>query len=166
MQKPEERLGWLGRWAPVLFWAAVTWTFSTGFFTQENTSRVIIPVLHWIFPHASHAALLRMHHFVRKCAHFFEYFVFSLLLLRALRGQRRGPRLAWSLAVIALIFGWACLDEFHQSFVPGRAGADYDIFVDTGAAIAAQVFAALFSLRRGKERQLSSGNNGQKSPAL
>ena len=30
-----------------------------------------------------------IHHYIRKCGHFIEYFIFSLLILRAIRGGRR-----------------------------------------------------------------------------
>jgi VanZ family protein len=33
-----------------------------------------------------------VHHVIRKCAHFTEYFVFCLLLYRGVRGDRKGWR--------------------------------------------------------------------------
>jgi VanZ family protein len=137
---------WLSRWWPALAWAIVISTFSTGLFTSENTSRVIIPALHWIFPHASWQTLYEMHHIIRKCAHFTEYFIFSLLILRAIRGGRHEVRLAWVFAVIILVAGYASLDEFHQSFVPGRTPAVGDVLIDTSGGAAAQIIAALVLL--------------------
>lgn len=145
--------GWLTRWGPALAWAFVIWTFSTGLFTAENTASIIIPLLHWLFPHASNSTLYHLHHFTRKCGHFFEYFVFSLLLLRAIRGEQRGARLAWALAAIALVFGWAALDEFHQSFVPGRTPAFRDVLLDTAGGSVAQAIAALLTLERKEEKR-------------
>jgi VanZ family protein len=138
---------WLARWWPALVWAVAIFSFSTGAFSAKNTSRFIIPVFHWIFPHASHAALLAMHHFVRKCGHFTEYFVLSLLILRGIRAGRRETRLAWALAAIALVAGYAAFDEFHQSFVPGRGGLEFsDVLLDTIGGAAAQAIAALLVL--------------------
>jgi VanZ family protein len=148
-------LRWLARWSPAIAWAIVISAFSTGVFTAENTSRIIIPILHWLFPHASSDTLRVMHYFIRKCGHFTEYFVLSLLILRGIRGGRREMRLAWIFAAIVLVAGYASLDEFHQSFVPGRTAAVSDVLLDTTGGAAAQAIAALMLLWghvRGKQR--------------
>ena len=64
-----------------------------------------------------------MHFLSRKSAHFIEYFIFSLLVLRGLRGTDRPRAVAWPLAAIAIAAGYASLDELHQAFVPGRAAS-------------------------------------------
>ena len=87
-----------------------------------------------------------MHHIIRKCAHFTEYFILSLLILRAIRAGRHEMRLAWIFAVIILVAGYASLDEFHQSFVPGRTPAVGDVLIDTSGGAAAQIIAALVLL--------------------
>jgi VanZ family protein len=138
---------WLVRWWPALVWAAVIFLFSTGAFSAENTSRIILPVLHWIFPHASHAALIAMHNAIRKCGHFTEYFILSLLILRGISAGRREAHVAWALAAVALVAGYAALDELHQSFVPGRGGLEIsDVVLDTIGGAAAQAIAALLVL--------------------
>ena len=134
---------WLKRWWPALLWALVISGFSTGAFTSENTSRIIIPILRWIFPHAASATLFAIHHYIRKCAHFTEYFILSLLVLRGIRAGRPGTRFAWALLVIAIIACYASLDELHQRFVPGRTPAVRDVLIDTTGGVAAQLVAAL-----------------------
>ena len=148
---------WLKLWWPALLWALLISFFSTGVFTSENTSRFIVPILHWLFPRASIETLNFLHHIIRKSAHFVEYFVLSLLILKGIRAGRHGARLGWALAAIALVGGYAALDEYHQSFVPGRTAAVADVLLDTSGGIAAQVIAALVILwgdvrRRERER--------------
>ncbi len=137
---------WLKRWWPALVWAVAISLFSTGAFTAENTSRIILPILHWLLPHAAQATLFQIHHYIRKCAHFTEYFILSLLLLRAIRAGRPGTRFAWALLVVAIVICYASLDEFHQRFVPGRTAAVGDVLIDTSGGIAAQVVVALVIL--------------------
>jgi hypothetical protein len=137
---------WLKRWWPALVWAVVISTFSTGLFTSDNTSRIIIPILHWLFPHAAMPTLFWIHHLVRKAAHFTEYFILSLLILRGIRGGRRETHLAWALVTIIVVAGYASLDELHQAFVPDRTPAFSDVLLDTTGGIAAQIVAALFAL--------------------
>jgi VanZ family protein len=146
-------MGWLARWWPAVVWAIVISLFSTSAFTAERTSHFIIPILHWIFPGASADALDLMHHYIRKSAHFCEYFVFSLLVLRAIRGSRHTTRLTWALATVAIVFGYAALDEFHQSFVPGRTPLFTDVLIDTTGGAIAQIGAAILLLRDSKRRE-------------
>jgi VanZ family protein len=142
----EESAGWLARWWPTLAWAVVISLFSTGAFTSDNTGRFIIPVLHWLFPSSPPETLALMHHIIRKCAHFIEYFILSLLILRGIRAGRHGTRLAWAALAILLVAGYASIDEFHQSFVPGRTPAVTDVLIDTTGGATAQAIAALFAL--------------------
>lgn len=140
------RMGWLTRWWPAFVWAVVISLFSTGTFTEERTSSVIIPILHWLLTKASYATLFVIHHYIRKTAHFVEYFVFSLLILRAIRAGRQDSRLTWALTAIIIVAGYAALDEFHQSFVPGRTPLITDVLLDTTGGTVAQIVAALVLL--------------------
>ena len=147
---------WLKRWWPAIVWAIAISGFSTGAFTSENTSRIIIPVLHFLFPHASPETLAFMHHIVRKCAHLTEYFILSLLILRGIRAGEKGMRLRWALMTILIVAGYASLDEYHQSFVPGRTAAVTDVLIDTTGGTIAQIVAWLcvpLGLAREKRRQ-------------
>jgi len=139
-------VGWLKRWWPALAWAVVISSFSTGLFTAENTSRIIIPILHWMFPHAAMQTLMHVHHIIRKCAHFTEYFILRLLILRGIRGGRRETHLRWAVIAVILVAAYASLDEIHQIFVPGRTAAVTDVLLDTTGGVAAQIVAALFAL--------------------
>jgi VanZ family protein len=136
-------------WLPAIAWAILISLASTDTFSSSHTSKIIIPVLHWLFPHASAEALDRLHFFIRKTAHFTEYFVFSFLLLRAVRGEQRGWQLRWAIAALAIAAGYSALDEFHQSFVPSRTASPWDSLLDTsGAAVAQIVLWLWFRVRR------------------
>ena len=98
-----------------------------------------MPILHWLMPYASAATLEQAHELLRKCAHFAEYFIFSVLLLRGVRGERRGWQLRWALAALALAAVYSAVDEYHQSFVPSRTASPWDSLLDTAGAAVAQV---------------------------
>lgn len=126
-------------WGPVFGCGLLIWSLSTKGFSESHTSRLIVPVLHWLFPHASQGTLLRAHHFIRKSSHFIEYFVFSLFLFSAIRRGRQGWQLSWTLAALGLAAFWATSDELHQMFVPNRGPSPFDVLLDTAGAAAAQV---------------------------
>jgi VanZ family protein len=126
-------------WLPAIAWAALISWASTDMFSASHTSRYIVPALHWLFPSASAETLAQLHFLIRKIAHFTEYFVFSILLLRALRGGNRGWQIRWAIIALAIAAGYSALDEFHQSFVPSRTASPWDSLLDTTGAATAQV---------------------------
>jgi VanZ family protein len=130
---------WLLRWGPAIAWAVVIWLFSTSAFSGFNTSRFIVPLLRWLLPQASEETLWFLHFLIRKTAHFVEYFVFSVLLVRGVRGERTGWKLAWAIAAVVMAAAYAALDELHQTFVPRRSGSPLDSLLDASGAAAAQL---------------------------
>ena len=154
------RLQWLRHWWPVLVWALLVTSFSTDSFSAEHTSKIIIPILHWLFPAAQRHTLALMHLLIRKCGHVVEYFILGLLLVRGLRGDRTGWRLEWSVAALAVSATWAGADELHQAFVPSRGAAMTDVLIDTcGAAMAQFAFAItawLHARRHGPDSTLDT----------
>lgn len=137
-------------WLPAVVWAVVISVLSTDIFSSEHTSRFIIPALHWIFPRAGDETLALMHAVIRKAAHVTEYFIFSIFLVRGLRGQDRGWKMGWAVWAVLIAAGYAGLDEFHQSFVASRTASPWDALLDTVGASAGQVFLWLWCLRKGR----------------
>ena len=117
---------------------------STGNFSAGNTSRIIGPLVLWLFPDTSPAAMLTIHAVTRKIAHLTEYALLGILAARAFRGSHREVlRQRWFLVSLALIVVYALLDEYHQAFVPSRTGTIYDSLIDIAGG-----FAALVIVRR------------------
>ena len=129
----------LGPWVPALLWAILISYASTDAFSASHTSRFIIPVLHLLFPFASAETLERAHFVIRKTAHFSEYFIFSLFLMRGMRGRDHGWKLRWAIWAVVIAAAYSALDEYHQSFVPSRTASPWDSMIDTTGAVAAQV---------------------------
>jgi VanZ family protein len=117
---------------------------STGNFSAGNTSRIIGPLVLWLFPNTTPETLLAIHFVTRKLAHLAEYALLGILAARAFRGSP-GPafRERWFLLSLALVVVYAVADEYHQSFVPSRTGSIYDSLIDMAGG-----FAALVIVRR------------------
>ena len=75
---------------------------------------------------------------LRKCAHMTEYFVFTLTVILPLYVNKFKAKQICIFAFIISVM-YASLDEFHQTFVPGRSGQISDVFIDS-IGIAASVF--------------------------
>lgn len=87
--------------------------------------------------------VLKGDHFVRKSGHFIEYFILGSLMLSLMRRLKPlRPHRPFPLSLF-ICFLYAASDEFHQLFVPGRAGMISDVLLDTAAAFAGIAIASL-----------------------
>ena len=141
----------LGRYGPLAAWLCFIFFASTNSFSAENTSRIIGPLLQWLFPRIRPASIDEAHLIVRKTAHFTEYALLALLAARAFRTSLRvSLSRRWLLVSFALVAVVALLDEYHQSFVPSRTASIYDSLLDMAGGATALVCFALWLARRRK----------------
>ena len=137
------------RYGPLVAWVAFIFLASSASFSASNTSRIIRPLLVWLFPQISEGALQQVHFLIRKASHFTEYAVLALLSARAFiesPGERLRAR--WWLAAFALVAAVALLDEYHQSFLASRTGTVYDSLLDMAGGATALALVAAWRARR------------------
>jgi len=127
----------LSRYLPLVAWLVFISFASSDSFSAGNTSRIIGPLVLWLFPNTTPETLAVIHLVTRKVAHFTEYAILAYLAARAFRTSPR-PALAnrWFLAALLLVVVYALLDEYHQSFVPSRTASVYDSFIDMAGGLA------------------------------
>ena len=130
---------WIRQWAPALVWAAFIWTMSTDYFSAAHTASWIKPILRWLDPGMSAHTMNEIHHAIRKSAHVVEYFIFTLLLYRGLRGREPGWHLKWALIALVTAACYSGLDEVHQAFVASRTASPWDSLLDSSGALGAMV---------------------------
>lgn len=93
--------------------------------------------------------LLKVEALLRKMAHFGVFMALGFGLTGIFVWQRRVP-----VVVIVIVLGVICaaLDEFHQSFTPGRNPSGFDVLIDTaGVCVGMIVVLILRRLLRGKK---------------
>jgi hypothetical protein len=123
-------------WMPFVIWAAVIFMFSA--YPTTRTSQI-----HW------------QDFVVKKFAHVFVYFVFTVLLYRALINSGvKSKKSAYISIITAVIYGIS--DEYHQSFTPGREPTVRDVLFDSLGA-----FLAIYSI----QNLLPSAPDGVKKAA-
>ena len=137
----------LKAWLPVILWMMLMFFGSTDLMSAEHTSRFLTPLLRWLNPDISPAAIAQAHLLLRKAAHLTEYAILTGLLFRALRAVSDG---FWWRAAVALgpTLIFAAADEYHQSFVPSRTASLGDVFVDYGGAVAGIIICRVIHLGR------------------
>lgn len=89
---------------------------------------------------------------IRKGAHMSEYALLAILLLSHLEcyafSKKKTLLLALGLAVC-----YASTDEFHQVFVPGRAGRFTDVCIDGMGSLAGAFFYGMIGFCRKKHKK-------------
>lgn len=133
------------RWFAAFLWMAVIWIAGSNDFGAFNTFSISTWFINLIFPGwpASHLHEMHIiHAMIRKAAHIIEYAILFILYYRAFEGNiadRKKEKNRILCGILSAIL-WACVDEYHQSFMPNRTGSLWDVGVDTiGIIIAWQV---------------------------
>lgn len=118
----------VARFVPAGLWYAVIWLFSaqTGGESQE-VSDGVLELLGYDIPNSPMALSALLSFLVRKGAHMGVFFVLTALLYWGLQEVKRPVRGALAVGLCAAL---AALDEFHQTFVPGRSGRWQDVAID------------------------------------
>jgi VanZ family protein len=102
--------------------------FAGAMLVPRNTLAVVDPLVRLLRPSASAPDIERVHNMARKFGHFMIPAVaFALLVLGPLRKR---PLIALGLCAL-----FAMLDEFLQTFTPGRSGSFLDVILDTSGAL-------------------------------
>jgi VanZ family protein len=135
------RLGsFLKYWLPVVAWMGLIFSASSDLGKSEHSSRILGPLLRWLFPQMPAETVEAIVLGIRKTAHMAEYGLLALLVWRALRKPTRSDPRPWNWKQAGVALGWAIAyaasDELHQAFVPSRQGQYTDVLFDaTGAAL-------------------------------
>jgi len=143
---------------PLLAWMTFIFFLSTGAGSTENSVGLITRVLGYFSPRLlaslSDYQLYRLDYAVRKLGHLTEYFILTLLAVRAI--QFGHPRLKKSAFFGALTLSvlYAISDEFHQRFVGGRSASSKDVLIDIAGIVLCIVFILVWFAVKHLERRL------------
>ena len=96
-------------WLWPVVWMAVIFTASSDSHSYERSSRLIAPLLYWLFPQISANTVDWVVFIARKCAHVAEYSVFAWLLWRAFHRPAKSDSRPWSGREAALVLGIVAL---------------------------------------------------------
>lgn len=121
---------------------------------SQKITGLLVSFVDWIFHFGLQAAQIdssvhSLDHFIRKLAHFGEYFILGWLILIPLLILRIQMKKAMVLTFLATVL-FAAGDEFHQSFVSGRSPQVKDVLIDSsGCAFGLLIFFLLFCMGYG-----------------
>lgn len=141
-------------WAAVVIWMAIIFYLShqpsgTSNELSSGLTEAIINKLTTIAPNQD-IQMDSFHHYVRKNAHFFAYFLLGILVLHALRSSHI---LGWRgvTATLLICVLYATSDEVHQLFIAGRSGEVRDVLIDS-AGVSAGIGIWMVTAKIGKKK--------------
>ena len=134
-------------WAPLLLWLILIFFLSTDTFASGQTSRIIVPILRFLFPGLSPQELDLWHGVIRKFGHVSEYFILAVFTYRSVKYDQSDPLRA-KLRTIAFVVLAAMLDELHQRFTASRTASPVDVGYDCLGAVWALWIITTYETRR------------------
>lgn len=137
------------RWVLLIVWMIIIFLFSqqSGEVSSEQ-SRFVVYIFNSLGINLD-STLGEMSTFlVRKAAHFSEYFILGLLAYNVLRDEFKF-KISLVIAVL-IVFLYACSDELHQAFIPGRGPAFRDVLIDTSGGVTSTLVIYLRKLLKNK----------------
>ncbi|MGL5693387.1 MAG: VanZ family protein [Peptostreptococcaceae bacterium] len=94
---------------------------------------------------------------IRKSAHMFLYFILAILVFSYI--IKRNIELTNKILIkqmiitITVVFLYACTDEIHQLYIPGRSGEFRDVMVDTTGGIIGTLLASGIYIQLNKTKK-------------
>ena len=132
------------KWVVLLVWMLVIFLFSAQTGEQSSESSGLVEQLLSLFPFIPHQLFgIELQLIIRKGAHFTEYLILYVLIFNVIIDYLSFRRVLFY--ALLGVFLYACTDELHQAFVPGRACAFTDVLIDTSGGALAMVLIAMIN---------------------
>jgi VanZ family protein len=134
----------------ILWTVAIVYTFlifnnslQNGASSSNLSEKVTYFLLKYVHAAGFSISFDLFHHYVRKLAHFLEYFLLAVLVLTAVHltmtQKKYMPLLSFWLLV-------PCIDESIQHFIPGRFGSLHDVCIDMAGYLTGLLFTRIIIL--------------------
>ena len=146
-------------WIILIIWMALIFIFSAQTAVQSDamSSGLVSKIAHVFIPQYDHLSeserlviLKNGDVIIRKLAHFFIYFVFSLMFLSVLDQYKFRSSRKYLLSLLICLL-YALTDEWHQVFVAGRGPGLLDVGIDfLGILVGLGVFALRMRKKKNK----------------
>lgn len=118
------------KWILVIAWMIIIFMFSNQPANiSDEKSRFVVHLFNAVGINLNSVFGSLANFVVRKISHFSEYFIFYLLLFNAFHEKFEIKKVLFLSLII--VFLYACSDEIHQLFIPGRTGRIRDVIIDT-----------------------------------
>ncbi len=123
------------KWFFFFFWLGLIFYLSSqeGSDSQNLSDHFVLWIEHSFLASWFSNLFIDFSYFIRKSAHFFLYFFLGMITMNLFLEYP----VSFSKKVFfsfLFCFFYACSDEIHQLFIPGRSGKFFDVLIDTSGS--------------------------------
>ena len=142
------------RWIALLFWMGLIFYMSNqpGDVSSKQ-SGLVLKLFQFIGIDLNNELSELATFIVRKTAHFTEYFILYFLSINVMKCYLNIKNAIFYSFIFS--FFYACTDEIHQYFIPGRAMAFRDVLIDSAGALLAMIIVKI-KINKKKENKLNA----------
>ncbi|MCD2503303.1 VanZ family protein [Clostridium sp. NSJ-145] len=144
------------RWIALLFWMGLIFYMSNqpGDVSSKQ-SGLVLKLFQFIGIDLNNELSELATFIVRKTAHFTEYFILYFLSINVMKCYLNIKNTIFYSFIFS--FFYACTDEIHQYFIPGRAMAFRDVLIDSAGALLAMIIVNIkIKINKKKENKLNA----------
>ena len=144
------------RWIELLFWMGLIFYMSNqpGDVSSKQ-SGLVLKLFQFIGIDLNNELSELATFIVRKTAHFTEYFILYFLSINVMKCYLNIKNTIFYSFIFS--FFYACTDEIHQYFIPGRAMAFRDVLIDSAGALLAMIIVSIkIKINKKKENKLNA----------
>lgn len=144
------------RWIALLFWMGLIFYMSNqpGDVSSKQ-SGLVLKLFQFIGIDLNNELSELATFIVRKTAHFTEYFILYFLSINVMKCYLNIKNAIFYSFIFS--FFYACTDEIHQYFIPGRAMAFRDVLIDSAGALLAMIIVSIkIKINKKKENKLNA----------
>ena len=144
------------RWIALLFWMGLIFYMSNqpGDVSSKQ-SGLVLKLFQFIGIDLNNELSELATFIVRKTAHFTEYFILYFLSINVMKCYLNIKNAIFFSFIFS--FFYACTDEIHQYFIPGRAMAFRDVLIDSAGALLAMIIVNIkIKINKKKENKLNA----------
>ena len=144
------------RWIALLFWMGLIFYMSNqpGDVSSKQ-SGLVLKLFQFIGIDLNNELSELATFIVRKTTHFTEYFILYFLSINVMKCYLNIKNTIFYSFIFS--FFYACTDEIHQYFIPGRAMAFRDVLIDSAGALLAMIIVSIkIKINKKKENKLNA----------
>ena len=131
----------------LILWMALIFTLSNYSAVESSSQSGLITTLLSKILKINNIEILEV--IIRKSAHLFEYILLGILTINFLKDYKINKLIFISIFIGSI---YACTDEIHQLFIPGRSCQISDIFIDSiGVSIGVFLYIYIYKLFKYKK---------------
>lgn len=138
------------KWTCLIIWMILIFMLSNQANSWSKTHKLISNAFYSVDGQSNLIIIDTLNVIIRKLGHITEYLILSLLFISLLKEYtNKNKMIIITCAIFSFLY--ACIDEFHQTFIIGRSGVFTDVLIDSIGIIISITIYSIISYNKRKK---------------